>query len=128
MPMVFFGRKGQPRIETIEDLKDLKIGATLGDLSYEIYKNDYPELDIYEYNSTIDALKDISIGKIDVFADIYPVSNFILNQNFLSGVTVVGDSFFLSEDNTDNIRLAVRNDWPILRIILEKGMDAITPK
>lgn len=47
MPMMFFGRKGQPRIETIKDLKDLRIGTSLGDLSYEIYKNDYPELVVY---------------------------------------------------------------------------------
>jgi ABC-type amino acid transport substrate-binding protein len=47
MPMVFFGRKGQPRIHTIKDLKDLRIGTSLGDLSYKIYKNDYPELVVY---------------------------------------------------------------------------------
>ncbi|MDG1709353.1 MAG: transporter substrate-binding domain-containing protein, partial [Emcibacteraceae bacterium] len=128
MPMVFFGRKGSPRLRTLDDLKDLKIASVTGDYTDEIYKNNYPELDIYEYSDTVSALKDIAIGKIDVFADIYPVSQYLLNQNLLTGIGILSDDFFLTEDETDNIRLAVRDDWPILKTILEKGMDAVSPQ
>ena len=126
MPMVFFGKTGSPQINSVEDLKGLKIGTVIGDLSYEIYKAEYPDLNVIAYKETVNALKDVAVGKIDVFADIYPVANYILNQNMLMGVSVIGDSFFLYEGNTDNIRLAARNDWPILKTLLEKGMDAVS--
>ncbi|MCC3860921.1 transporter substrate-binding domain-containing protein [Pseudemcibacter aquimaris] len=126
MPMVFFGRTGSTRIETIDDLKNKIVGTVIGDLSHEILVNEYPEIKIAEYNDTVSALKDIAIGKIDLFVDIYPVTNHMLNQNMLTNISIVGDSFFLHDGDSDSISFAVRDDWPILKTILEKGMDAVT--
>ncbi|MBL4603901.1 MAG: transporter substrate-binding domain-containing protein [Emcibacteraceae bacterium] len=126
LPMVYFGREGSDRITRIEDLKDKRIGVVKGAIPAFVYKNNYPELNLIEFDTTFPALKALSAGSIDVHADILSVSRYIIRTNMLPGIELIGDKFYPEMENVDKIRLAVRDDWPILISILEKGMNAIT--
>ncbi len=126
MPMVYFGRKGGERINSIDDLADKRIGIIKGSVPYGIYKANYSHFNLIEFESTIDALKALSAGAIDVNAGILPVSQFMINTNLLPGIEVIGDTFFPETNNSEQIRLAARKDLPMLHSILEKGMAAVS--
>lgn len=126
LPMVYFGREGAERITSIDDLNGKRIGVVIGAVPHTIYSEDYPDLNLIEFETTSLALKGLAAGTIDVHADILPVSLYTIRTSMLPGIEVIGDRFFPQTENADFIRLAVRDDWPILRSILEKGMAAIT--
>lgn len=126
LPTVYFGREGSKRITGIEDLQGLRIGGVQGDITLGIYKENFPDLTLVEFDSTFHSLKALSAGSIDVHTDILSVSRYIIRTNMLPGLEVIGDTFYPETENIDKIRLAARNDWPELIAILEKGMAAIT--
>ena len=126
LPMVYFGREGAQRINSIEDLEGKRIGTVVESIPYIVYNEDYPNLNIVKFDSTVEALKALSAGSIDVHADILPVSRYMIRTNLLPGIEVIGDKFFPETENADLIRLAARKDWPELISILSKGMAAVT--
>lgn len=126
LPMVYFGREGADRINSIEDLEGKRIGVVIESISDRIYTEDYSYLNIIKFDSTVEALKALSAGAIDIHADILPVSRYMIRTNLLPGIEVVGDKFFPETENVDLIRLAARKDWPELTSILSKGMAAVT--
>lgn len=126
LPMVYFGREGADRINSIEDLEGKRIGVVIESISDRIYTEDYSYLNIIKFDSTVEALKSLSAGTIDVHADILPVSRYMIRTNLLPGIEVVGDKFFPETENADLIRLAARKDWPELNSILSKGMAAVS--
>lgn len=126
LPMVYFGSEGVDRINSIEDLKGKRIGVVIESISDRIYNDDYSHLNIIKFDSTVEALKALSAGAIDIHADILPVSRYMIRTNLLPGIEVVGDKFFPETENADLIRLAARKDWPELLSILSKGMAAVT--
>ena len=126
LPMVYFGREGADRINSIEDLKGKRIGVVIESISDRIYTEDYSHLNIIKFDSTVESLKALSAGAIDIHADILPVSRYMIRTNLLPGIEVVGDKFFPETENADLIRLAARKDWPELNSILSKGMAAVS--
>ena len=126
LPMVYFGREGADRINSTEDLKGKRIGVVIESISDRIYTEDYSHLNIIKFDSTVEALKALSAGAIDIHADILPVSRYMIRTNLLPGIEVVGDKFFPETENADLIRLAARKDWPELNSILSKGMAAVS--
>tara|TARA_R110002096_G_scaffold283328_1_gene477376 strand:- start:444 stop:3986 length:3543 start_codon:yes stop_codon:yes gene_type:complete len=126
LPWVYFGREGSETINSLNDLEGRKIGIVIGSVPWDIYKKDYSYLNLIEYSSSIQAFKALSTGGIDVYAEVLPVGNYIIKQNIINGLEVIGNRFFPQTNNEDRIRLAARKDWPILISILEKGMGSIT--
>ena len=122
----FFGLVGSDRIRTIDDLEGKTIGVVSGWALNNEYKQKYPQLEIVEFTSSLDALVRLSEGEIDLYIATLFIGESLLRKYFIDGIEVVGKSDFLEITNNEGARLAVRNDWPILFSILEKGMEAIS--
>ncbi len=126
LPFVYFGRRGAAQIEDLADLENKKIGAINGWATTELYLNDYPHLDVMGYASLPDALYDLSAGSLDVVVVQLQVGNYLIRQNFISDLEVIGQKFIPSSYQEDLVRVGVRKDWPILRDIIEKGAAALS--
>ncbi len=125
-PMVYFGKKGSAQINSLNDLKDKKIGAASGDVPAIVYQKQYPEFNLFIYETSLEGLQALNAGEIDVFPALLPVANFFIAQDKLTDLEVIGDKFFPDTGNEGRIRLAGRSDWPILTSILTKGMAAVS--
>lgn len=126
LPMVYFGREGSERINSLNDLEGKRIGIVIGSVPWTVYKEHFSNLNLVEFDSSFKALKSLSAGSIDVHPDILPTSRYMIKTNMLPGLEVIGDKFYPETENSDFIRLAARSDWPQLTSILTKGMAAVT--
>lgn len=126
LPMYYFAKTGAAPIDNVEDLTGKKLGAVSGWASTEQFKNNYPQINLVEMTTMEEGLTELSLGKIDVLAGISPITNYMIAQNMVMGIDVSGKTPISEMSNINSIRLASRNDEPILGHILNKGMDAIT--
>ena len=126
LPMVYYGRNGSSPIRTLEDLKDLKIGAIKGWTSTDAYRMHYPNLNIIEYETLQDALEGLSKGETDTVSTILPTAEYIIPRNFITGIEVIGDGFLREIEEDNDLHLAARNDEPLLHSILTKAMKMVT--
>ncbi|MBT5187049.1 MAG: transporter substrate-binding domain-containing protein, partial [Kordiimonadaceae bacterium] len=123
---VYFGRKGAEKIVSMDDLIGKKIGIISSFSSQEIYDEKYPELNTIAYDDITSALNALSTGGIDVFSERLPIANYIISQNFISNLEVIGKEIIPEVKGGNYLRIASRNDWPLLLTILKKGMAAVT--
>lgn len=127
IPIVNFGRKGSPRINSISDMANKKIGVIKGWAITDFYRTNHPEFELVEYNAIKDALEGLSAQEVDVVTGSQFTLNYFISQNFMNDLEVIGDDYAFKTNNVVDHRIATRKDYPILRDILQKGMDAITP-
>lgn len=112
-------------IVSIADLKDKKVAVIAGSFQVEILKKRYPNIIIKPYASTKDALYSVVLGEADALLDEHAAANYSIAQNFISGIKQISFEGF-PELESSGFRLGVRDDWPELVSILEKGMDKVS--
>ncbi|MCC3860970.1 transporter substrate-binding domain-containing protein [Pseudemcibacter aquimaris] len=128
LPTAYFGRTGSEKVNSLDDLRGKRIGVIKGYLREQLYGDLFPDLQTVSYDTSKDALLGLSAGDIDVFADNLPVARYLISKHFITDVEVIGGEF-LPELNEDNqLRIAVRNDWPVLYSVLQKGMLAVSDR
>lgn len=115
IPYVMVTSMEKPFIEDIAQLKGKNIGVVRG---YEILnrlKQLYPELNIIEVESISDGLKKVENGKLYGYIDNLVASTSYIQKEYTGSLKV---SSRLREK--DELRVAVRNDDPVLFEIFEK--------
>jgi signal transduction histidine kinase/CheY-like chemotaxis protein/HPt (histidine-containing phosphotransfer) domain-containing protein len=82
----------------------------------------YPEISLNLYGETTDALRAVADGQETVFVGNYGTSAYHIRTMGLMRLRALK----LRENNAEQLHMAVRNDWPELASILNKGLAAIT--
>ena len=119
VPSVYFGRKGDPKINSIMDLEGKKIGVIEGSLPWNIYNRDYDHLNIKGYQSADIALNDLSSGVIDIYINLVATTNYKIKRNLITNIEVNGKDFYPKSKNQGEFRLAFNKDRGILKSIFE---------
>ncbi len=126
-PFVNMGRVGSPRINSIEDLKDKRIGVIKGYINTSVYYEHYPHYTYVEFDHVTDALHALSTSQIDVFSgNLFSINYFIL-QNYIPNLEVVGGDFTLENEILDH-HIGALKENQILIDIIEKAMMEISPE
>lgn len=123
---VFFGLSGQGRINSLEDLVGKRIGVIGNWAREENIREAYPELDFVDFNNSSEAMIALSQGVIDFYHIRRAIGNYAIEQNVLPGIEEVGTDLLSLVSRDNLVRLASRNDEPILNTILQKGMAAVS--
>ncbi len=111
--------------EQIKDRSDLagKTVALVKDYQYsEGIIEDFPNITPFYVETMEDALFAVETEQAETAISFFSTSYFIQNKFLLSNIKF---SAYYNR-NSANERIAVRNDWPILTTILQKGLNSIT--
>lgn len=82
----------------------------------------YPAIRIVGVDDTREGLKLLSSGRVDAVIDILPVVAFLMNEYSYVDLKISGTTEFMFD-----VRMMIRNDYPELKSIIDKGIDSITP-
>ena len=125
-PMVLVTRTFDNPITNIADLKGKKMAYVKGYASGSLLRKTYPDLEMIEVSSSLEALLLVNIGKADAFVDSLGLVSYQLNKHVLTGLKIISRVELPESKGLNNFYMAVRNDWPLLQSILEKTLSTIT--
>jgi diguanylate cyclase (GGDEF)-like protein/PAS domain S-box-containing protein len=111
--------------EQIKDRSDLsgKTVALVKDYQYsEGIIKDFPDITPFYVETMEDALFAVETEQAETAISFFSTSYFIQNKFLLSNIKFAA----YYNRNSANERIAVRNDWPVLTTILQKGLNSIT--
>ena len=118
-----FTSEGATPLSSMKELEDRRVAVTEGLFIQDLLARDYPGIELVITANALETLYALIEGKADAAVDTLAVLNYLIDKNTLPGLQVA----FVYRDNTASTlnAIGVRKDWPILRDILQKGMDSL---
>lgn len=122
-PIAITTRKSESFISDISYLENkmVAVGESYG--AYKILKANYPKIDFIQVKNTNEALDLVSNGIAYAAVDILPVLSHLISIKGYTNLKISGTTKF-----DFNMRIMVRDDYPLLVSIINKGIDLITKK
>jgi signal transduction histidine kinase/CheY-like chemotaxis protein len=105
----------------IDNLQHKSVAIAKGNFVQDLLKTQYPLIKLQLYDSNEEALKAVSLGKADAHIGNLATATFFIEKNMLSNLKIVSQL----EDFTHKLSIAVREDWEILRNIIQKVLFTI---
>jgi len=93
----------------------------------EVLTKSFPQIKRLPVEDTLASLKAVVFGRADAALGEAAVIRTLINKNMLSDLQISGEVKLGNPDLT-NLRLAVRDDWPLLQSALMKAMAEVTPQ
>ena len=106
--------------ETLNDLNGKSIVIEKGYANEDFIKDNYPKIKIITVNNTLEAIDLVITKKADALISNTPQIEYLTKKNTIS---TLSPTFVVNTAN--NLYMAVRNDYPILKNILDKALDSI---
>jgi len=120
---VIITRSDMPFITGTGDIRDLRV-AVQAHSSHAGYLKEYTRISPMEYATLRESLLALSNGNVDAFVGNVASSTYWIRKMNLTNLKVAAP---VSQE-IQSLHFAVRNDWPELTVILQKGLDSITDK
>jgi len=113
--------------EDIEALFGKTVAFPKGFFYEEVLTKSFPRIKRLPVENTLASLKAVVFGKADAALGEAAVIRTLINKNMLTGLQISGEVKLGNPDLT-NLRLGVRDDWPLLQSALMKAMAAVSPQ
>ena len=124
-PSVLIGHVKNQHIRSFDDLVGKKLAVVEGFSINQVIKETHPRIEQLPVKSALEALKAVSLEKVDAFVGSLGVISHILKENFIPDIKVV-DEVSLGDPEVTQLHMAVLKDRKVLRNIIQKGLDAVT--
>ncbi len=122
-PYMFFTRTDDKQIIThIDDLMGKKIALLRGSTPHRMMEKKYPDFELMLYDNDIDAIEAVASKKADAYMGNLMMTSYLILSRGTYNLKIAAPSPF---DN-QRFSMGIRNDWPELASIIEKGLAAIT--
>jgi len=113
--------------ETIQALYGKTVAFPKGFFYEEVLTKSFPRIKRLPVEDTLASLKAVAFGKADAAVGEAAVIRTLISKNMLAGLQISGEVKLGNPDLT-NLRIGVRDDWPLLQSVLMKAMAAVTPE
>jgi polar amino acid transport system substrate-binding protein len=124
-PSVIVVREDRADIENLADLAGKKLAVIEGYSITQALAKTHPEIKRIPFKGVVEAIKAVSLDEVDAFIDSIGVVSITIEKNFIPNIKIISDTA-LAEIGNPALHIGVSRDNPILRNILDKGLDAIT--
>ena len=125
-PNVIVSSENNP-YETIEALFGKTVAFPKGFFYEEVLTKSFPQIKRLPVEDTLASLKAVTFGRADAALGEAAVMRTLINKNLLTGLRISGE-VTIGNPDLPNLRIGVRDDWPLLQSALMKAMAAITPQ
>jgi len=117
-PWVIYAQQDGPYLSGVEALRGKVVALEAGFVIVDKLRRDYPEVQIREMKSSLDALLEVATGQADAYIGNLAVSNFLVRANQLHNLVVAAPTPF----GMHSQGMAVRKDWKVVAGLLDKGL------
>lgn len=122
-PMVMVTDNSQDFLGDVSVLKGKRVLVVEGYASHEWMKTHRPDVELVTVATTLEGLRKISNGEAFAFVDNLASIGYLIKKEGLSNLKVSGQL-----PTTFDLGIGVRSDWPLMRSIMQKALDSITPQ
>ncbi len=122
----FIVHKDSPEIRDLSDLKGKTFAAPKGWASLEYLKKNRPDIKLLETDSVYDAFNAVMLGKADATAERDKVARYFMSYYGLSDLKISSWFRELDQNRASGLHVMVRDDWPVLRGLLDKALASLT--
>ncbi len=119
-PMVIVTTTDVDFVHGAAGLRGKEVAVVSGYASQEWLASQHPELQLRHFDSTVAGLEAVALGEVDAFVDNLASVSYLIKRQGLSNLKISGQMPIAFD-----LAMGVRNDWPLLLGILQKGLDAI---
>jgi two-component system, cell cycle sensor histidine kinase and response regulator CckA len=123
LPNIILVRKDRQGGSNLKEMKGWSIAVSEGSAVHEYLEKNFGYLELRPVQDELSGLMKVSIGEVDAMVVEISRASYYIEQAGISNLRVAGDADFIYK-----LRFAIRNDWPVLRGILDKGLSSITDK
>lgn len=123
IPVHIVTRKNRTRINHLGDLSGKSIAVVSNYPELEFLKQQNSDATLFIVETIRDGLKTVSLGDVDAFLCNFVSASYYAEQLGISNLRISGETGFSLK-----MSFAVRNDWPELVHILNKGIGSISDK
>ena len=123
MPWVIFAQKDSS-IGSMEDLMDKTVAVERDYVMHKKLAAEYPDIKLLIKGTSQEAIEAVATGGADAYIGNLTIGVYIVRQNNLNNVKVAASTPFGNHDQA----MAIRDDWPELAGIIDKGLAAISEK
>ncbi|ABK45895.1 multi-sensor hybrid histidine kinase [Magnetococcus marinus MC-1] len=123
-PPVFVTRQDQPPVRRFEELVGRRVAVPEGFFYQELMGNRYPEIQQHLTKGMLEALQAVAGGEADAAVGGLAIENWLIQTYGLTNLRV--DSLIRDTAFSNQLRMAVHKEQPLLAALLQKGIDAVT--
>ena len=125
-PNAILSRRDTP-YDSLEQLFGKTVAVPKGFFYEEVLGRDFPQVQLYLSEDTTESMKAVSFGKADAALGELAVFNYLIARNLMTDLVVSGE-VKMGDPEYALLNVAVRDELPILRSILDKGLESIGPE
>ncbi len=120
-------RKGSRQLSSVDDLRGKTVAVVKGYYQEEIFHLHFPDIKLMFAKDTLDAIRLVADGHADATIEYDCVLKHNISRYFftdLHTIPIRNDRYF----TTASQYIGVREDWPLLKSILDKTMQSVSEK
>ena len=123
-PPVIVAREGNTSIRDFDSLLGKTVAIPKGFFYQELIERNYPKIKLLLVKDQTECLKAVAFGKADATLGGIAIQDYLIRQNLLTNLKIVGG--IADKAFSNRLRIGVRDDWPLLRDILQKAIASVS--
>lgn len=124
MPWVIITREDSSFVSEIGDLGGRTVAIEDSFVIHKRLKRDFPKINLLLVKDAREALEALSTGKADAYVGDLTVSNYVIGKEGFSNLKIAAPTYYEPHKQA----MGIRDDWPELASLINKGFNAMTPE